>query len=725
MFDRIRRRSKVTLLCGGAVAIVAALLLGQRGDRDEGGPNGAELLRNGSFEQAGNPLPQGWSQDRSQTGDKGTIRIDASQARTGVVSLKLEPNGRNGGSQPLAISQVIDVSAYRGRKVWFGADLKSEGGAGAVLAVLSLVKGKPGGLAGTGQPQGAGGWVRKQQIYTIPDDPSVQLVVVCSVNGTGGAAWFDDVSVRLDAPAQSPVSATASGPMRASIRVDTHRIVRQLPDSLFGANVEWIWNGNLLWQERERKPDARLLQLTKELGPKLLRYPGGYYSDYYHWKNGVGDPGQRPEMVHDGTGRERSRAQFGTDEALAFAAMVGAELMITVNAGTGTAQEAAGWVRYVNGKGTRVRYWEIGNELYIDDGSPISRKVAVDPQTYAKRFREFAQAMKAVDPSIRIGGIGGENRGAYAFVKHPSWNRTVLREAGDLMDFFAIHNAYAPVSIQDNHDLEAVYRAMLASPLIVARNLEVVARQIAQYSPKPMPIAVTEWGPLFQVDPKGAYADHTKTLGSALYCASAFKVMIESPQTEIANFHVLNDLGIMGWIGSTNPGFPPKPEWNPTARYYSFLIFSRYFGRQLTATQTTVPVYHTPALGAVDAVRDVPLLDVTSSLSKDRSTLYVVAINKSFDRPIETDLDVGGFTVRKGEAWTLTGSGIDAHTGTQPLQAPGLNWGRQKQHPSNPRFSKGGPEEVTFSSRPLAGVKAQFRYTFPPHSVTSLVLRGN
>lgn len=705
MPDRKRRRLAALLLFVGAVAVAAILLFAQRANRGEGGPNGAELVQNGGFEQAEGSLPRGWNQDHAQTVGKGIALLDKS-------SLKLIPNDHNGGTQPLGISQVIDASAYRGRKVWFAADLKAERGASAVLAVLSVVNGKPGNLVGEGQPSGGSGWARHQRVYTIPDDASVQLVVVCSVNGTSGTAWFDNVSVRLDAPA----------PSQASIRVDATRIKRQLPDTLFGANIEWIWNGNWLWQEG--KPDARLLQLTKDLGPKLLRYPGGYYSDYYHWKSGVGDPGSRPEMEHDGTGTAKSRALFGTDEALAFAGQAGAELLITVNAGTGTAQEAADWVRYVNGKGSRVKFWEIGNELYIDDGSPIARKVAVDPQTYAKRFREFAQSMKGADPSIKIGGIGGENRGAYAFVKYRDWNKIVLQQAGDLMDFFAIHNAYAPVSIQDSHSVEAVYRAMLAAPVIIAQNFETVARQIATYSPKKIPIAVTEWGPLFQVDPKGAYADHTKTLGSALFCASAFKAILES-QAEIANFHVLNDLGIMGWIGSTNSGFPPKPEWNPTARYYSFLLFSRYFGRQLTTTETESPTYRTEALGAVDAVRAVPYLDVTSSLSKDGHTLYVLAINKSFDIPMETSIDVRGFAPDKGEAWTLNGTGIDAHTGTKPIQAPGINWGRQKEHPANPRFSAGGPKEITFTSSVVPNVKPQFRYTFPPHSVTSLVLSRN
>ncbi len=39
--------------------------------------------------------------------------------------------------------------------------------------------------------------------------------------------------------------------------------------------------------------------------------------------------------------------------------------MVTANYGTGTAEEAAGWVRYANvTKGYGIKYWEIGNENY-------------------------------------------------------------------------------------------------------------------------------------------------------------------------------------------------------------------------------------------------------------------------------------------------------------------------------------------------------------------------
>ena len=521
-------------------------------------------------------------------------------------------------------------------------------------------------------------------------------------------------------------AAPSAGTLKANVEVDTGSVIRQIPKTLYGANIEWRWNANGLWLDTSSRSDPDLTRLTRELGLSLIRYPGGALSDAYHWKDGIGPHDRRPEVAHELGKNDKSRPQFGTDEALDFAKQVGAELLITVNAGSGTPEEAADWVRYVNGKGLRVRYWEVGNELYINDGSPMSKRTTLNPSAYAQRFLAFARAMRAADARIKIGAIGGENQGRYAVVSYRDWDRTVLQNVGDQTDFLAVHNAYAPVLSGDDKDLRRVYRTMLAAPTLVARNLNTVSNQIAEYAPgraSQIGIAVTEWGPLLSFDPRSRYVDHVKTLGSALFAASTLKAFIESPRTEIANFFLLNDLSVLGWIGSRDGRFPPRPDWAPTARYFAFQLYTHHFGEQLVRSKAVGPTYDGDAVGLIDPVKDVPYLDIVSSLSSDGRKLYLMAINKHFDGTIETSITLRGFQpVSGGTAWTLTGTGIDANTGTTPLQVPGLAWGKQIEDQQDPRFSKGGASEVTLSSSEVSGIRTQFTYRFPSHSVTSLEL---
>lgn len=81
----------------------------------------------------------------------------------------------------------------------------------------------------------------------------------------------------------------------------------------------------------------------------------------------------------------------------------GAQAMITVNYGTGTAAQAAAWAHYSNDvKHYGFKYWDIGNECY-GTWEADTRKVKHDPYTYATEAAKYITEMKAQDPSIKVG----------------------------------------------------------------------------------------------------------------------------------------------------------------------------------------------------------------------------------------------------------------------------------------------------------------------------------
>ena len=512
--------------------------------------------------------------------------------------------------------------------------------------------------------------------------------------------------------------------LTAAVNIDAGTVVRTVPTTLYGSNLEWVWDAYSLWNEQTLSADPTLVSAAKNLGLTVIRYPGGMYADFYHWQNGVGPYANRPVVPFRAGDSETGQINFGTDEALAFAAQVNGELLITVNAGTGTAAEAAAWVRYVNAKRLRVRYWEIGNELYINDGSPAQNAITVDPATYATRFLQFAAAMRAADPRIKIGAIGGQNQGGYGIISYPNWDQVVLQTAGSQIDFVAVHNSYAPVNVDDAEGVRQVYAGLLAAPLLIAQNLKALATEIQTYAParaSQIQIAVTEWGPYFQGSPSGSYVQHGETLGSALFIADTLKTFFESAPTQIANFHVFNDLSIMCWICSSTSGYPPA--WTNTAESLAFQMIRQHFGTRIISSSVSGPQYTSPATGVLPSVPNVPYLDVVSSLSADGSTLYVMAINKHLDCGMQTSFLLQGFNpAASGASWTLNGTGIDANTGTHPLQVPGVYWAPQAQDPMNPQFDNGGPGQITVTQGTSAAGK-QFSYTFPPHSVTILALK--
>jgi len=250
---------------------------------------------------------------------------------------------------------------------------------------------------GCDQPPNVAGTDERTEATTILDEVGGRQSGLDESKGGGGPE-----------DSQSLVDDDCSGGTPTLATVDAHAALAKFPPIAVGLNAA-AWDGSLV------HPDVP--KLLRTAGIQTLRYPGGSVSDNYHWlSNTPDDPNQ---------GGTDASANF--DAYMSVVAASGAESMITVNYGSGTEQEAADWVRYANRGGPRyrgpvptypgasrkghnygIRYWEIGNELYGDGTFGAQWEVnhkAHDPTTYARGVVSYSAAMKAVDPSIRIGVV--------------------------------------------------------------------------------------------------------------------------------------------------------------------------------------------------------------------------------------------------------------------------------------------------------------------------------
>ena len=94
---------------------------------------------------------------------------------------------------------------------------------------------------------------------------------------------------------------------------------------------------------------------------------------------------------------------------MGIARKVGASPIITVNYGSGTAAEAAAWVRYANfTKKYGVKYWELGNEIPGDGTYGAQWEYNTKPKgatAYADNIADYITRMKAADPGIKVGAV--------------------------------------------------------------------------------------------------------------------------------------------------------------------------------------------------------------------------------------------------------------------------------------------------------------------------------
>jgi alpha-N-arabinofuranosidase len=191
------------------------------------------------------------------------------------------------------------------------------------------------------------------------------------------------------------------------------------------------------------------------------------------------------------------------------------------------------------------------------------------------------------------------------------------------------------------------------------------------------------------------------------------KVFIESPRVEVANFFKLVEPTFMGWIGLRDGKYAAK------APYLAFQMFTQHFGSRLVHTETSSPAFDSRATGLVAAARDVPYLDAVSSLDADGRRLYLLVINKHFDDALSARVRIDGFKPdREGKRWRLSGSALDANTGTELPDVPGVDWADQVESEEK-RFDKGGPGEVGIEEGKFDASES-FEMSFPRHSVTVL-----
>lgn len=240
-------------------------------------------------------------------------------------------------------------------------------------------------------------------------------------------------------------------------------------------------------------------ELLSEAGIRMLRYPGGGYSDNYHWSTHSMTPWQNGNAGYLADGSDFG-SYWSLIESFNGAAMITANYGSNLQGdGPGEPKEAAAWVAYCNGdpeddteigedgsgndwetvgywadlrasepldeddgknflrishpEPLGVEYWEIGNEVfgngyYSDPGFELDLHVAYDatsrvghsdlsPTTYGRGVVDYIQEMKRVDPSIKVGAVLVTPPEDYGWA--PDWNDRVLAECADEIDFGIVH----------------------------------------------------------------------------------------------------------------------------------------------------------------------------------------------------------------------------------------------------------------------------------------------
>ncbi|MBM4301822.1 MAG: hypothetical protein FJ121_09895 [Deltaproteobacteria bacterium] len=334
-------------------------------------------------------------------------------------------------------------------------------------------------------------------------------------------------------------------------------------------------------------------------------------------------------------------------------------------------------------------YWEVGNEVY--DKNEIGFTSA---RRYAQDFAAFAKAMKGVDPHIKVGAVGLTSpRGRGDADAADAWNPTVIKAAGDYLDFLIIH-PYYPAGGQERalYQGKPWFTAVMAGADQALADLREIRKVIAANSPpgKPIGIAITEYGiwPAASHDPRD-YAN----LARAIYDADLLLGLLQGS----------SELGITlaaSWnLHGSNPTAAIGYNWQTGTRtirphYHALDLIMNHLGPAIVETRVSSPTFAVAQVTNVKSKSAVPLLHAVAFSSPERGRLALMVINRSLSGAMPAAIRFQGFTPQAGAmVWTLSGNSVKDH---------------------NENLAS------TVSPRPghITNAGASFSYTFGAHSLT-------
>lgn len=532
------------------------------------------------------------------------------------------------------------------------------------------------------------------------------FVIQDAVGGKEPIFYVDDIQL---------VSATV--PALTHLTINAGQPIRTADARWFGINTP-MWDSSL--------DTAQSLNQLSNIGTCALRFPGGSDSDDYHWVYNRQD--------YNNWTWATSLANF-----IHLTTNLSAQVMTTLNYGTGFTNEAAAWVAYVNAStsssqalgvdplGTNwntsgywatlrasaplakddgknflrisrsaplgFKYWEIGNENY-GSWETDSNSVRHDPYTYALRSRDFISLMKAVDPTIKVGVVVTPGEDSYANnFSHPATNPrtgqthngwtpvllTSLKNAGVTPDF-VIHHRYAQ---NPGGESDA---GLLASSVGWASDAANLRQQITDYigtAGTNIELVCTENNSVSSNPGK-----QSTSLVNGLFMADSLAQLMQTEFNGLFWWDFRN-----GGTVSTNNNSPSLYGWRNYGTYgvtEGSALYPTYYMAKLLRN------FVQPGDTVISAGTDYSSL-AAYAVRRLNGSLRVLIINKAPTNTLNAQLALSGYAPASGGAAFAYGIAQDtaAQTGV-------------------------GSSDVLQTN--LSGITSTFNYAFAPYSATVLSL---
>ncbi|WP_100444404.1 arabinosylfuranosidase ArfA [Glycomyces xiaoerkulensis] len=438
---------------------------------------------------------------------------------------------------------------------------------------------------------------------------------------------------------------------RARIEFDPRFTVADVPERLFGSFAEHlgrcIYTG--IYEPDHPTADADglrgdVLDLVRELGPTMIRYPGGNFVSGYRWEDGIGPKAERPKRL-DLAWQTTETNRFGLGEFMKFCRTTGVEPNMAVNLGTRGLQEALDLLEYANHPGGThwsdlrrshgdeepygIKLWCLGNEM--DGPWQIGQLTAHE---YGRLADRTARAMRMFDDSAELDLVacGSSSRAMPTFGE---WEAEVLANCYESVDFISAHAYYEPVGgdlasfMASAQDMELFIDGVTATADAVGAKLK---------SAKKIDISFDEWNVWYQSkmadSPHEPWStaprqleDRYSAMDAVVFGSLLITLLRRSDRVRAACLAQL--VNVIGPI-MTEPG---GPAWRQTT-FYPFSDASRYGRGKVLRVNADSPSFATEKYGEVDSLHSV-------AVAGEDGSITVFAVNRSLETPMTVEIDAG------------------------------------------------------------------------------------
>ena len=412
-----------------------------------------------------------------------------------------------------------------------------------------------------------------------------------------------------------------------------------------------------------------VVNALKEMKLPVLRWPGGWFADEYHWMDGIGPKESRKRTVNVQWGGVTEDNSFGTHEFLELCEQIGCEPYISANVGSGTVQEMAEWIEYMtfdgdstmanlrrkNGreKPWKIKYFGIGNESWSGGGY-------MSADYYADCYRRYRTYCRNYGTSqlYRIACGGGSNG------EDCDWTETLMRRASSRMEGLSIHY-YAKLDGKQYRNLAAEFSleewyATLKQALRIEQVIEAHAASMDKYDPeKRVGMIVDEWGTWFDVEEgtEPLFLYQQNTMRDALVAAVSLNIFNKHcDRVKMANIAQLAN--VLQAVVLTEG---EKMVLTPT--YYAFLLYK--YHQDSTLLESTI---ETCEIGQ----QEHTVVNLHESASVDaEGNIHITVCNLSHAQTHEIDTEIVSAELGDIRAEILTGA-MNAHNTFEEMDKVGV-----------------------------------------------------